>query len=266
VVTISLSPEPSSIKDIRELISERIRGVIREVINEDVNASIMYDVIISKLPVGIRFQRDVSRYCLLILGALVKQPRVSDPVLCISSPYFALFTYPIIAGLSPDLLITYIKVARVVSVMSMTKARTVPLVRNVLEGNVPIPSELRNVLQRYGVTWETWKNGYCLLLREFLSRFVRIASIGDVIEVKNRVAYCLAEGLPYKCLLDALPRPLAYVIYNLIYVCNDLQFLVGALLSKEGTVVSTEKLSQEEREWLQRALEVTRLFREKGPA
>jgi len=35
---------------------------------------------------------------------------------------------------------------------------------------------------------------------------------------------------------------------------------------KEGAVIGTEKLREEEREWLQRALEVTRLFREAGRA
>ncbi len=264
MVTLRLSPGPSTNKDVTELISERVRGVIRERINEDVKASIMYNIFVSKLPVGIRFQRDVSRYCLVITQLLGKPPREPNPVLCLSSPYYVLFTFPIIAGLSPDLVVTYIKVARTVSVMSMTRAETISLIRSVLEGNVPIPTELQLVLRRYNVTWELWRKGLCIMLREFLTRFVRIAPIEDVIEVKNYVAYCLAEGLPYGCLLRALPRPLAYTIYNLIYLCEDLQFVVGSLLSKEGVIIGTEKLKEEEREWLRRALEVTRLFREVG--
>ena len=98
-------------------------------------------------------------------------------------------------------------------------------------------------------------------LREFLTRFVRISTIEDVIEVKNYVAHCLAEGLSFGCLHKALPRPLAYAIYQLVYLCDELKFVVGTILSKEGTIVGTEKLKEEEREWLQRALEVTKLFR-----
>ncbi len=266
MVTLRLSPGPSTNKDVTELISERVRGVIRERINEDVKASIMYNIFVSKLPVGIRFQRDVSRHCLVITELLGKPPREPNPVLCLSSPYYVLFTFPIIAGLSPDLVVTYIRVARTVSVISMTRAETISLIRSVLEGGVPVPTELQLVLRRYNVTWDVWKRGLCIMLREFLTRWVRIAPIEDVIEVKNYVAYCLAEGLPYSCLLRALPRPLAYAIYNLIYLCEDLQFVVGSLLSKEGAVIGTEKLREEEREWLQRALEATRLFREVGQA
>jgi len=260
VVTLRLPPGPGTNKDVTELISERVRGVIKERINEDVKASIMHDILMSKLPVGIRFQRDVSRHCLVITELLGKPPREPNPVLCLSSPYYVLFTFPIIAGLSPDLVVTYIRVAKTVSVMSMTRAETTSLIKSVLEGGVPIPTELLSVFRRYNVTWELWRRGLCLMLREFLTRFVRITPIEELTEVKNHVAYCLAEGLPYSCLLRALPRPLAYTIYNLIYLCGDLQFVVGSLLSKEGTIVGTEKLKEEEREWLQRALEVTRLF------
>jgi len=266
VVTLRLPPGPGVNKDVTELISERVRGVVRERIIEDVKASIMHDIIMSRLPVGVRFQRDVSRHCLVITNLLGKPPREPNPVLCLSSPYYVLFTYPIIVGLSPDLVVTYIRVAKTVSVMSMTRAETASLIRSILEGNVPIPTELLNVLRRYNVTWDVWRKGLCLMLREFLTRFVRITPIEELIEVKNHVAYCLAEGLPYSCLLRALPRPLAYTIYNLIYLCEDLQFVVGSLLSKEGAVIGTEKLREEEREWLQRALEVTRLFREAGRA
>ena len=80
--------------------------------------------------------------------------------------------------------------------------------------------------------------------------------------MKNYVAYCLAEGLSFGCLHKALPRPLAYAIYQLVYLCDELQFVIGSLLSKEGAVIGTEKLKEEEKEWLQRALEVTKLFRE----
>ena len=261
VVILRFSPERSTNKDITELLSERVRGVIREGIIEDVKASIMHDMLIARLPIGVRFQRDVSRYCLLITELLGKPPREHNPVLCLASPYYMLFVFPIIVGLSPELVVTYIKVTRTVSTISMTRAETTSLIKSVLEGGVPVPNELRSVFQRYSVTWELWKKGLCTLLREFLTRWVRVAPIEDVIEVKDYVAHCLAEGLPYSCLLKALPRPIAYTIYNLIFLCGDLQFVVGSLLSKEKTVVGMEKLSEEEREWLQRALEVTRLFR-----
>jgi len=264
VVTLRLPPEPSVDKDFSELMSERIRGVIRERITEDIRASITYNALIMRLPVGVRFQRDISRYCLVITGLLGKSPNTGNPALCLMSPYYILFAFPVIVGLSPELMIAYVKVARTVSTISMTRAETVSLVRSILEGDVPVPNELLSVFQRYNVTWELWKKGLCTLLREFLIRWVRMAPIEDVIEVKNYVSYCLAEGLPYSCLLNALPRPIAYTIYNLIFLCEDLQFVVGSLLSKEGAVVGTEKLKEEEREWLQRALEVTRLFRETG--
>lgn len=262
MVTLRLPPELNNARDIRELLSERVRGVIREVIIEDIKASIIQDALLMRLPIGIRFQRDVSRHCLVITELLGKPLRERNPVLCLASPYYILFTYPIIVGLSPDLLIAYVRVAKVVSIISMTRLEAISLIRSVLERGVSIPNELQLVLQRYNVTWELWKKGFCLLMREFLDRYIRIAPIEDVIEVKNYVAYCLAEGLPYSCLLKALPRPLAYVIYQLVYLCEDLRFVVGSLLSKEGTVIGTEKLREEEREWLQRALEVTRLFRE----
>jgi len=264
VVTLRLSPGPGANKDANELLSERVRDVIRDRIIEDVKASIMYNALIMRLPTGVRFQRDMSRHCLVITNLLNKPPRQPNPVLCLTSPYYILFVYPIIVGLSPDLVVTYVKVARTVSIISMTRAETVSLIKSVLEGSVPAPTELLSVFRRYNVTWELWKKGLCVLLREFLTRWVRVAPIEDVIEVKDYVAHCLAEGLPYSCLLKALPRPIAYTIYNLIYLCEDLQFVVGSLLSKEGAIVGTEKLKEEEKEWLQRALEVTRLFRGMG--
>ena len=263
MVTLRLPPEPGTNKDITELLSEKVRGGIRDRVVEDVKASIMYNALIMRLPIGVRFQRDMSRYCLVITELLGKPPREHNPVLCLTSPYYMLFTFPIIVGLSPELVVTYIKVTRTVSSISMTRAETASLIKSVLEGDVPVPNELLSVFRRYNVTWELWKKGLCTLLREFLTRWVRVAPIEDVIEVKDYVAHCLAEGLPYSCLLKALPRPIAYTIYNLIYLCDDLQFVVGSLLSKEGTIVGTEKLKEKEREWLQRALEVTRLFREK---
>jgi len=261
VVTLRLSPKSNSNKDVHELISERIRGVVREKIIGDVRASVIHDMLIARLPIGIRFQRDVSRYCLVITELLGKPPREHNPVLCLASPYYILFVFPVVVGLTPELVVTYIKIARTVSIISMTRAETTSLIKSVLEGGVPIPNELLTVFRRYSVTWELWKKGLCILLREFLTRWVRVAPIEDVIEVKNHVAYCLAEGLSFGCLHKVLPRPLAYAIYQLVYLCNDLQFVVGTILSKEGTIVGTEKLREEEREWLQRALEVTRLFR-----
>jgi len=262
VVTLRLPPEPSVDKDFSELMSERIRGVIKDKVISDIRESIMYNALIMRLPIGIRFQRDISRHCLLITELLGKPPNTGNPALCLMSPYYILFAFPVIVGLSPELMIAYVKVARTVSTISMTRAETVSLIKSILEGDVPIPNELLSVFRRYNVTWELWKKGLCTLLREFLIRWVRMAPIEDVIEVKDYVAHCLAEGLPYSCLLKALPRPIAYTIYNLIYLCDDLQFVVGSLLSKEGAIVGTEKLKEEEREWLQRALEVTRLFRE----
>ena len=271
-------PEPSSNRDIRELISERIRGVIRDRIINDIKASIIYDILTSKLPIGIKFLRGIGKYCIVITNLMNMPveipPNITNPALisalCRKSPYFMLFALPIAIGLSTELMFGYINVTKTVITLSMTRVEAVAWVKNLFDAvfvsRLPTTEHLREYLTQYNVTYDVWKKGFCLLMREFLDRFVRIASIEDVAEVKNRVAYCLAVGLPYRCLRDALPRPLAYVIYQLVYLCNDIQFLVGALLSKEGTVVSTEKLSQEEREWLQRALEVTRLFREKGPA
>jgi len=264
VVTLRLPPEPSTNKDFSELMSERIRGVIKDKVISDIRASIMYNALIMRLPIGIRFQRDMSRYCLVITQLLGKPPNTANPVLCLASPYYMLFVFPVIVGLSPELVIAYVNVARTVSTISMVRAETASLIKSVLEGDVPVPNELLSVFRRYNVTWELWKKGLCTLLREFLTRFVRISTIEDVIEVKNYVAYCLSEGLPYGCLHKALPRQLAYTIYQLVYLCEDLQFVVGTILSKEGTIVGTEKLKEEEKEWLQRALEVTKLFRETG--
>jgi hypothetical protein len=262
VVTLRLPPEPNSSKDASELLSERIRSVVRDRIIEDVRASIIYNALIMRLPIGVRFQRDMSRYCLVITDLLNKPPREPNPVLCLTSPYYMLFVYPIIVALSPELVIAYVKVARTVSTISMTRAETASLIKSILEGDVPVPNELLSVFQRYNVTWELWKKGLCTLLKEFLTRWVRTAPIEDVIEVKDYVAHCLAEGLPYSCLLKALPRPIAYAIYQLVYLCDELQFVIGSLLSKEGAIVGTEKLKEEEKEWLQRALEITKLFRE----
>ena len=262
MVTLRLPPEPSTNKDFSELMSERIRGVIKDKVISDIRASIMYNTLIMRLPIGIRFQRDMSRYCLVITQLLGKPPNTANPALCLASPYYMLFVFPVIVGLSPELVIAYVNIARTVSTISMVRAETASLIKSILEGDVPVPNELLSVFQRYNVTWELWKKGLCTLLREFLDRYIRTAPIEDVIEVKNYVAHCLVEGLPYRCLFKALPRPLAYAIYQLVYLCDDLQFVVGTILSKEGTIVSTEKLKEEEREWLQRALEVTKLFRE----
>jgi hypothetical protein len=197
-------------------------------------------------------------------------PNVTNPALvsalCRKSPYFMLFAFPVAVGLSTELVFAYVNVTKLVITLSMTKVEAVAWVKDlfdaVLVSRLPTTEHLREYLTKYNVTYDVWKKGFCLLMREFLTRFVRIAPIEDVIEVKNHVAYCLAGGLPYGCLLRALPRPLAYAIYQLVYLCNDLQFVVGTILSKEGAVVGTEKLKEEEREWLQRALETTRLFRE----
>jgi len=274
VVTLRLPPEPSGSKDISELLSERVRCVIREKVIEDVKAKIMYDAIISKLPTGIKFLRGVGDYCIDVTNLLDEPveipPNVTNPALvkalCRRSPYFILFALPIVVGLSPDLVYSFVEVTRTVITISTTKAEATGWIKDlfdiVLFAQAPVTQKLRKYLSDFNVTYDTWKKGFCLLMREFLTRFVRIAPIEDVIEVKNYVAYCLAEGLTYGCLHKVLPRPLAYAIYQLVYLCDDLRFVVGAILSKEGTIVGTEKLKEEEREWLQRALEVTKLFRE----
>jgi hypothetical protein len=257
-----------------ELLSERVRCVIREKIIEDVKASIMHNTLIMRLPIGIRFLRGVGEYCIDVTNLLNEPveipPNVTNPALvsalCRRSPYFMLFAFPIVVGLSPDLVYSFVEVTRTVIAISMTKAEAVSWVKGLFDivflFQSPVTQRLRKYLSDFNVTYDTWKKGFCLLMREFLTRFVRIAPIEDVIEVKNYVAYCLAEGLTYGCLLKALPRPLAYAIYQLVYLCEDIRFVVGTILSKEGAIVGTEKLRQEEREWLQRALEVTKLFRE----
>jgi len=274
VVTLRLPPEPSTNKDMSELLSERVRCVIREKIIEDVKASIMHNTLIMRLPIGIRFLRGVGEYCIDVTNLLNEPveipPNVTNPALvsalCRRSPYFMLFAFPIVVGLSPDLVYSFVEVTRTVIAISMTKAEAVSWVKGLFDivflFQSPVTQRLRKYLSDFNVTYDTWKKGFCLLMREFLTRFVRIAPIEDVIEVKNYVAYCLAEGLTYGCLLKALPRPLAYAIYQLVYLCEDIRFVVGTILSKEGAIVGTEKLRQEEREWLQRALEVTKLFRE----
>jgi hypothetical protein len=274
VVTLRLPLEPSTNKDATELLSERVRCVIREKIIEDVKAKIMYDAFVSKLPTGIKFLRGVGEYCIDVTNLLDEPveipPNVTNPALvkalCRRSPYFMLFAFPVVVGLSPDLVYSFVEVTRTVISISTTKVEAVAWVKDLFDivylFQSPVTRKLRKYLSDFNVTYDTWKNGFCLLMREFLTRFVRIAPIEDVIEVKNYVAHCLAEGLSYGCLHKVLPRPLAYAIYQLVYLCNDLQFVVGSLLSKEGTIVGTEKLKEEEKEWLQRALEVTRLFRE----
>ena len=274
MVTLRLPPEPSTNKDFSELLSERVRGVIRDKIVEDVKASIMYDIFVSRLPTGIKFLRGVGKHCIAVtnlMNAPVElPPNVTNPALasalCRKSPYFMLFAFPVAVGLSTDLVFAYVNVTKTVIMLSMTKTEAVAWVKDlfdaVLVSRLPTTEHLREYLTEYNVTYDVWKKGFCLLMREFLDRYIRTAPIEDVIEVKNYVAHCLVEGLPYSCLLKALPRPIAYTIYNLTYLCEDLQFVVGSLLSKEGAVVGTEKLKEEEREWLQRALEVTRLFRE----
>jgi len=274
VVTLRLSPEPSNNKDVSELLSERVRGVIREKIIEDVKASIMYDIFVSKLPTGIKFLRGIGKHCITVTNLMNTPveipPNITNPALasalCRKSPYFMLFAFPIAVGLSTELVFAYVNVTKLVITLSMTKTEAVSYVKNlfdaVLVSRLPTTEQLREYLTEFNVTYDVWKKGFCLLMREFLDRYIRLAPIEDVIEIKNYVAHCLVEGLPYSCLLKALPRPLAYAIYQLVYLCNDLQFVVGSLLSKEGTIVGTEKLKEEEREWLQRALEVTRLFRE----
>ena len=276
MVTLRLSPGLSGSKDASELLSERVRCVIRERIIEDVKAKIMYDAFVSKLPTGIKFLRGVGDYCIDVTNLLNEPievpPNITNPALvsalCRRSPYFMLFAFPIVVGLSPDLVYSFVEVTRTVISISTTKVEAVAWVKDlfdaVLVSRLPTTEHLRGYLTKYNVTYDTWKNGFCLLMREFLTRFVRIAPIEDVIEVKNYVAYCLAEGLTFGCLHKALPRPLAYAIYQLVYLCDELKFVVGAILSKEGTIVGTEKLNEEEREWLQRALEVTKLFRETG--
>jgi hypothetical protein len=276
VVTLRLSPEPSAGKDLGELLSERVRGVIRERIIEDVKASVMHDLFVSRLPKGIKFLRGVGKYCIVITNLMNKPvelpPNITNPALasalCRRSPYFMLFAFPVVIGLSPELVFAYVNVTKTVIALSMTRAEAVAHVKDLFDAvfvsRLPTTENLREYLTEYNVTYDVWKKGFCLLMREFLDRYVRTAPIEDVIEVKNYVAYCLAEGLPYGCLLRALPRPLAYAIYHLVYLCGDLQFVVGTILSKEGAVVSTEKLKEEEKEWLQRALETTRLFRETG--
>jgi len=273
VVTLRLSPEPSSNKDIHELISERIRGVIREKIIEDVKASIIHDLFVSRLPTGIKFLRGVGKHCIVITNLMNTPveipPNVTNPALisalCRKSPYFMLFAFPIVVGLSPELVFAYVNVTKTVITLSMTKAEAVGWVKDlfdaVLASRLPTTEHLREYLIKYNVSYDVWKKGFCLLMREFLDRYIRLAPIEDVIEVKDYVAHCLAEGLPFSCLHKVLPRPLAYAIYQLVYLCGDLQFVVGTILSKEGVIVGTEKLREEEREWLQRALEVTRLFR-----
>ena len=275
VVVLRLSPEPSGNKDISELLSERIRGVIRDRIIEDVKASIMYNAIISKLPTGIKFLRGAGDYCIDVTNLLDEPvevpPNVTNPALikalCRRSPYFMLFAFPIVVGLSPDLVYSFVEVTRTVIAISTTKVEAVGWIKDLFDivylFQSPVTRRLREYLTEYNVTYDVWKKGFCLLMREFLTRFVRIAPIEDVIEVKNYVAYCLAEGLSFGCLHKALPRPLAYAIYQLVYLCEDLRFVVGTILSKEGVIIGTEKLREEEKEWLQRALEVTRLFREK---
>ena len=274
MVTLSLSPGPSANKDVSELLSERVRCVIRDRIIEDVRAKIMYDAFVSKLPTGIKFLRGVGDYCIDVTNLLNEPvevpPNITNPALvkalCRRSPYFMLFAFPIVVGLSPDLVYSFVEVTRTVISISMTKVETVGLVKNLFNivylFQSPVTGRLRKYLSDFNVTYDTWKNGFCLLMREFLTRFVRIAPIEDMIEVKNYVAYCLAEGLTFGCLHKELPRPLAYAIYQLVYLCDELKFVVGSLLSKEGTIVGTEKLKEEEKEWLQRALEVTKLFRE----
>jgi hypothetical protein len=241
---------------------------------EDVRTSIMYDIFVSRLPTGIKFLRGVGKHCIditnLMNAPVELPPNVTNPALasalCRKSPYFMLFAFPVAVGLSTDLVFAYVNVTKTVITLSMTKTEAAGWVKDlfdaVLVSRLPTTEHLREYLTEYNVTYDVWKKGFCLLMREFLDRYIRTAPIEDVIEVKNYVAHCLVEGLPYSCLLKALPRPIAYTIYNLIYLCEDLQFVVGSLLSKEGAVVGTEKLKEEEREWLQRALEVTRLFRE----
>jgi hypothetical protein len=274
VVTLRLPPEPSGSKDISELLSERVRCVIREKIIEDVKASIVYDIFISKLPTGIKFLRGVGKHCITVTNLMNTPveipPNITNPslasALCRRSPYFMLFAFPIAVGLSTELVFAYVNVTKLVITLSMTKTEAVSYVKNlfdaVLVSRLPTTEQLREYLTEFNVTYDVWKKGFCLLMREFLDRYIRLAPIEDVIEIKNYVAHCLVEGLPFRCLHEALPRPLAYAIYQLVYLCNDLQFVVGSLLSKEGTIVGTEKLKEEEREWLQRALETTRLFRE----
>jgi len=274
VVTLRLPPEPSTSKDFNEVLSERIRGVIRERIIEDVKASIIYDIFVSKLPTGIKFLRGVGKHCIAVtnlMNAPVElPPNITNPALvsalCRKSPYFMLFAFPVAIGLSTELVFAYVNVTKTVITLSMTKTEAVGWVKNLFDAvfvsRLPTTEHLREYLSEYNVSYDVWKKGFCLLMREFLDRYIRIAPIEDVIEVKNYVAHCLVEGLPYRCLQEALPRPLAYAIYQLVYLCEDLQFVVGTILSKEGTVVGTEKLKEEEREWLQRALETTRLFRE----
>ena len=274
MVTLRLPPEPSTSKDFSELLSERVRGVIREKIIEDVKASIMYDIFVSKLPTGIKFLRGIGKHCITVTNLMNTPveipPNITNPALasalCRKSPYFMLFAFPIAVGLSTELVFAYVNVTKTVITLSMTRTEAVAWVKNlfdaVLVSRLPTTEQLREYLTEFNVTYDVWKKGFCLLMREFLDRYIRLAPIEDVIEIKNYVAHCLVEGLPYSCLLKALPRPLAYAIYQLVYLCNDLQFVVGSLLSKEGTIVGTEKLKEEEREWLQRALEVTRLFRE----
>ena len=274
MVTLRLPPEPSTSKDFNEVLSERIRGVIRERIIEDVKASIIYDIFVSKLPTGIKFLRGVGKHCIAVtnlMNAPVElPPNITNPALasalCRKSPYFMLFAFPVAIGLSTELVFAYVNVTKTVITLSMTKTEAVGWVKNLFDAvfvsRLPTTEHLREYLSEYNVSYDVWKKGFCLLMREFLDRYIRIAPIEDVIEVKNYVAHCLVEGLPYRCLHEALPRPLAYAIYQLVYLCEDLQFVVGTILSKEGTVVGTEKLKEEEREWLQRALETTRLFRE----
>jgi hypothetical protein len=274
VVTLRLPPEPSGGKDTSELLSERVRDVIRGKINEDVKASIIYDIFVSKLPTGIKFLRGVGKHCITItnlMNAPVEiPPNITNPALasalCRRSPYFMLFAFPVAVGLSTELVFAYVNVTKLVITLSMTKVEAVGWVKNlfdaVLVSRLPTTEHLREYLAEFNVTYDVWKKGFCLLMREFLDRYISIAPIEDVIEVKNYVAHCLAEGLSYGCLHKVLPRPLAYVIYQLVYLCGELQFVVGAILSKEGTIVGTEKLKEEEKEWLQRALETTRLFRE----
>ena len=274
MVTLRLPPGPSTNKDASELLSERVRCVIRDRIIEDVKAKIMYDAFVSKLPTGIKFLRGVGDYCIDVTNLLNEPvevpPNVTNPALvkalCRRSPYFMLFAFPIVVGLSPDLVYSFVEVTRTVISISTTKVETASLIKDLFNivylFQSPVTQRLRKYLSDFNVTYDTWKKGFCLLMREFLTRFVRIAPIEDVIEVKDYVAHCLAEGLSFGCLHKALPRPLAYAIYQLVYLCDELKFVVGAILSKEGTIVGTEKLKEEEKEWLQRALEVTRLFRE----
>jgi len=276
VVTLRLSPGPGANKDANELLSERVRDVIRVKINEDVKASIIYDIFVSRLPTGIKFLRGVGKHCITItnlMNAPVElPPNITNPALasalCRKSPYFMLFAFPTAIGLSTDLVFAYVNVTKTVITLSMTRTEAVAWVKNlfdaVLVSRLPTTEHLREYLSEYNVTYDVWKKGFCLLMREFLDRYIRTAPIEDVIEVKDYVAHCLAEGLSYGCLHKVLPRPLAYVIYQLVYLCNDLQFVVGTILSKEGTIVGTEKLKEEEKEWLQRALEMTRLFRGTG--